>query len=38
VLAAVAPTVIDALAGVVTGAVVLLAVTLVKRLRGKKTG
>jgi predicted DNA repair protein MutK len=38
VLAAVAPTVIDALVGVVTGAVVLLAVTLVKRLRGKKTG
>jgi len=35
-LAAVTPTVIDALAGVVVGAVVLLVVTLVQRLRGKK--
>jgi predicted DNA repair protein MutK len=34
-LAALAPTVIDALAGVVTGAVVLAAVTLVQRLRRK---
>ncbi len=35
-LAAVAPTAIDGVAGVVIGAVVLLAVTLVQRLRGKK--
>ena len=35
-LAAITPTVIDAVAGVVVGAVVLLAVTLVQRLRGKK--
>jgi len=34
-LAVVTPTVIDAVAGVVIGAVVLLAVTLVQRLRGK---
>jgi hypothetical protein len=32
----VAPGVIDAVAGVVVGAVVLLAVTLVQRLRGSK--
>jgi predicted DNA repair protein MutK len=36
VLAAVAPSLIDAVAGVVVGAVVLLAVTLVQKLRGKK--
>ncbi|MGB9108364.1 MAG: DUF808 domain-containing protein [Telluria sp.] len=36
VLAAVTPTLIDAVAGVVVGAVVLLGVTLVQRLRGKK--
>jgi len=35
-LAAVTPTLIDAVAGVVVGAVVLLAVTLVQRIRGKK--
>ena len=35
-LAAVAPSLIDAVAGVVVGAVVLLAVTLVQKLRGKK--
>ncbi|ALK95062.1 membrane protein [Massilia sp. WF1] len=35
-LAAVTPTLIDAVAGVVVGAVVLLGVTLVQRLRGKK--
>jgi uncharacterized protein len=35
VLAAVAPTVVDALAGVLTGALVLLVVTLVQRIRGK---
>jgi len=34
-LAAVTPTVIDAVAGVVIGAVVLLAVTLVQKVRGK---
>ena len=34
-LAAVTPTLIDAVAGVVVGAIVLLAVTLVQRLRGK---
>jgi predicted DNA repair protein MutK len=34
-LAAVTPTVIDAVAGVIVGAVVLLGVTLVQRLRGK---
>ncbi|MGJ7915036.1 DUF808 domain-containing protein [Massilia sp. LXY-6] len=34
-LAAVAPTVIDAVAGVIVGAVVLLGVTLIQRLRGK---
>ena len=36
VLATVAPSLIDAVAGVVVGAVVLLAVTLVQKLRGKK--
>jgi predicted DNA repair protein MutK len=36
VLAAVTPTLIDAVAGVLVGAVVLLGVTLVQRLRGKK--
>jgi predicted DNA repair protein MutK len=35
-LAAVTPTLIDAVAGVVVGAVVLLGVTLIQRLRGKK--
>jgi predicted DNA repair protein MutK len=35
-LAAVTPTVIDAVAGVIIGAVVLLGVTIVQRLRGKK--
>ncbi|MFC5552057.1 DUF808 domain-containing protein [Massilia aerilata] len=35
-LAAVAPTLIDAVAGVLVGAVVLLVVTIVQRLRGKK--
>lgn len=34
-LAAVAPSVVDAVAGVVVGAVVLLAVTLVQKVRGK---
>jgi len=36
VLAAIAPTVVDALAGVVVGAIVLAVVTVVQRLRGKK--
>jgi hypothetical protein len=36
VLAALGPTVIDALLGVVVGACVLLVVTIVQRLRGKK--
>jgi predicted DNA repair protein MutK len=36
VLAALAPTLVDALAGVVVGAVVLLGVTLVQRLRGRR--
>jgi predicted DNA repair protein MutK len=36
VLAAVTPTVIDAVAGLLVGAVVLLGVTIVQRLRGKK--
>jgi predicted DNA repair protein MutK len=35
-LAAVTPTVIDAVAGVIVGAVVLLGVSIVQRLRGKK--
>jgi predicted DNA repair protein MutK len=35
-LAAVTPTLIDAVAGVIVGAVVLLGVTIVQRLRGKK--
>jgi predicted DNA repair protein MutK len=35
-LAALAPTVIDGVAGVIVGAVVLLGVTIVQRLRGKK--
>jgi predicted DNA repair protein MutK len=35
-LAAVTPTLIDAVAGVVVGAVVLLVVSIVQRLRGKK--
>jgi len=35
-LAAVTPTLIDAVAGVLVGAVVLLGVTIVQRLRGKK--
>jgi predicted DNA repair protein MutK len=35
VLAAIAPTLVDALAGVLTGALVLAAVTLFKRMRGK---
>jgi predicted DNA repair protein MutK len=35
-LAAVTPTLIDAVAGVIVGGLVLLAVTLVQRLRGKK--
>jgi predicted DNA repair protein MutK len=34
-LAALAPTVIDAIAGVIVGAVVLLGVTIVQRLRGR---
>ena len=36
VLAAIAPTVVDALVGVLVGAAVLLVVTLVQRMRGKK--
>ena len=36
VLAAIAPTVVDALAGVLIGAAVLLVVTIVQRMRGKK--
>lgn len=36
VLAAVTPTLIDAVAGVLVGAAVLLVVTIVQRLRGKK--
>jgi predicted DNA repair protein MutK len=36
VLAAVTPTLIDAVAGVIVGAVVLLGVSIVQRLRGKK--
>jgi predicted DNA repair protein MutK len=36
VLAAVTPTLVDAVAGILVGAAVLLAVTLVQRLRGKK--
>jgi predicted DNA repair protein MutK len=36
VLAAIAPTLIDAVAGVLVGAIVLLGVTIVQRLRGKK--
>jgi len=36
VLAAITPTVVDALAGVVVGAIVLAVVTVVQRLRGKK--
>jgi predicted DNA repair protein MutK len=35
-LASVAPAVIDAVAGVLVGAAVLLVVTLVQRLRGRK--
>ena len=35
-LAAVAPSLIDAVAGIVVGAAVLLVVTLVQRLRGRK--
>jgi predicted DNA repair protein MutK len=35
-LAAVTPTLIDAVAGVIVGAVVLLGVTIVQRLRGKR--
>jgi len=35
-LAAVAPALIDAVAGIVVGAAVLLVVTLVQRLRGRK--
>lgn len=38
ILAAIAPTVLDALVGVVTGAVVLLAVSLFNRVRGVKPG
>jgi predicted DNA repair protein MutK len=34
-LAAVTPTLVDAVAGVLVGAVVLLGVTIVQRLRGK---
>ncbi|NNG24964.1 DUF808 domain-containing protein [Telluria aromaticivorans] len=36
VLAAIAPTVVDAIAGIIVGALVLMAVTLVQRMRGKK--
>jgi predicted DNA repair protein MutK len=36
VLAAIAPTVIDALAGLATGALVLLGVKLVSRLAGRR--
>ena len=36
VLAAITPTIVDALAGVVLGALVLMVVTLVQRMRGKK--
>jgi predicted DNA repair protein MutK len=36
VLAAITPTVVDALAGVVVGAIVLAVVSVVQRLRGKK--
>ena len=38
VLAAITPTVVDALAGVLVGAIVLAVVTVVQRLRGKKPG
>ncbi|KFI05283.1 DUF808 domain-containing protein [Massilia sp. BSC265] len=37
VLAAITPTVVDALAGVVVGAIVLAVVTVVQRMRGKKS-
>ncbi|RZJ83769.1 MAG: DUF808 domain-containing protein [Massilia sp.] len=36
VLAAIAPTVVDAIAGVIVGAIVLAVVTVVQRMRGKK--
>lgn len=36
VLAAITPTLVDAIAGVIVGGLVLLAVTLVQRMRGKK--
>ena len=36
VLAAITPTIVDALAGVVVGAIVLMVVTVVQRMRGKK--
>jgi predicted DNA repair protein MutK len=36
VLHAITPTVIDALAGVLVGALVVLVVTVVNKLRGKK--
>ncbi len=36
VLAAIAPTVVDAIAGIIVGALVLMVVTLVQRMRGKK--
>ncbi|CAN7146994.1 DUF808 domain-containing protein [Massilia sp. LjRoot122] len=36
VLAAITPTVVDALAGVIVGAIVLAVVTVVQRMRGKK--
>ena len=38
VLAAITPTVVDALAGVLVGAIVLAVVTVIQRLRGKKPG
>jgi predicted DNA repair protein MutK len=37
VLAAITPTIVDALAGVVVGAIVLAVVTVVQRMRGKKS-
>ncbi|MCA1855719.1 DUF808 domain-containing protein [Massilia oculi] len=36
VLAAITPTVVDAIAGVIVGAIVLVVVTIVQRMRGKK--
>jgi len=38
VLAAITPTVVDALAGVLVGAIVLAVVTVIQKMRGKKPG